>query len=183
MKPSAERPLVFVALGTDVHAFPRLISWVQGLTERLPAHDWFVQHGSTSLPTDLQGREFLDPVELDRLFARAAAVVCHGGPGLIMESRDFGHVPVVVPRDPALREHVDGHQQRFARRLATAGTIRIAESPEQFADQLDLVLKRGRPRPEQQPAEVSATVDRFAALVDQAVAARRGRDVHHVMSR
>ncbi len=51
---------------------------------------------------------------LEELLAQATVVVCHGGPGTVTEARDAGHVPLCMPRDPELGEHVDDHQQRFA---------------------------------------------------------------------
>lgn len=114
------RPVVAVLLGTDCHPFERLVRWVQQLSDSTDV-SWFVQHGSTQLPLGLPGAPLLGADELDHLLTRAAAVVTHGGPGLIMESRTHGHLPVVVPRDPALGEHIDHHQQRFVTRIAAAG--------------------------------------------------------------
>ena len=63
--------------------------------------------------------------------------MCHGGPGLITEAREAGHVPLCVPRDPQLGEHVDGHQQRFAALAAREGVVRTVQSQEAFDDELD----------------------------------------------
>lgn len=133
-----ELPLVAVLLGTDHHPFDRLLSWVAD-HECRPAR-WFVQHGSTPLRPGLTGAPMLGIDELSDLLLRADAVVTHGGPGLIMEARAAGHRPVVVPRDPALHEHVDWHQQRFTARLARAGTIHLALERDQFVDAVNLAL-------------------------------------------
>ena len=59
----------------------------------------------------------------------AAAVVCHGGPGTILGARHRGAVPIVVPRQHRLGEHVDDHQVAFSRRLAAdGGGIHLAET-------------------------------------------------------
>lgn len=133
---SEQRPLVAVLLGTDHHPFDRLVAW----TEQLAATgdiDWFVQHGATPLPAQhpwMSGRPMLGAAELEDLLGRADAVVTHGGPGLIMEARTHGHLPVVVPRDPVRGEHVDDHQQRFVRRIAATGSVLEAGHVLELAD-------------------------------------------------
>ncbi|HLF40466.1 MAG TPA: glycosyltransferase, partial [Acidimicrobiia bacterium] len=81
---------------------------------------------------ELVGRD-----ELHRLLETASAVVCHGGPASITECRSAGIVPIVVPRDPRLGEHVDDHQILFTRRLAAAGKIHLARSADRLAALLD----------------------------------------------
>jgi UDP-N-acetylglucosamine transferase subunit ALG13 len=72
--------------------------------------------------------------------SEATVVVCHGGPGIIMEAREAGHVPLCMPRDPHLGEHVDGHQQRFAAVVAGAGVVRAVSSLESFDHELAIAL-------------------------------------------
>jgi UDP-N-acetylglucosamine transferase subunit ALG13 len=128
-------PLVLVAVGTDVHPFDRLIDWVQRW--RGDAR-MVVQYGQSRPPEQAGGQPFLGHAELQRTMADAALVVCHGGPATITEARRNGHVPIVVPRDPSRYEHVDNHQQLFARRLGAAGMVRLCESESEFVAALDL---------------------------------------------
>ena len=51
-------------------------------------------------------------------------------------------MPLCVPRDPQLKEHVDGHQQRFAAVAAREGLVRTVLSQETFDDELDQTLAR-----------------------------------------
>jgi hypothetical protein len=62
----------------------------------------------------------------------AKAVVCHGGPGTIIDCLRSGLKPIVVPRRKDLGEHVDNHQVRFTRRLASLGFIHLAETNDDF---------------------------------------------------
>ncbi len=87
-----------------------------------------------------EGHGFLSHDRLVALMREASAVVCHGGPGLITEAREAGHVPLCMPRDPLLGEHVDGHQQRFAALAGSAGVVRTVHSLEDFHDELDSAL-------------------------------------------
>jgi UDP-N-acetylglucosamine transferase subunit ALG13 len=120
---------VLVLVGTDHHPFDRLVDWADECARRDPESRWVVQHGSSRAPQYAEAHDFVPHDELVALLAGADAVVCHGGPGTIMDARGLGHVPVCVPRDPALGEHVDGHQQRFATLVDRAGVVVRADSP------------------------------------------------------
>lgn len=173
--------VVAVLLGTDHHPFPRLIDWVERLATTTD-HTWFVQHGATALPdrlTDrLPDRVHATPIlgidALQDLLTRAAAVVTHGGPGLIMEARAAGHHPIVVPRDPRLGEHVDDHQQRFCARIAREGVITVADDLPALAAAVLAEHTHGPRRPAD-GTSVSPAADRLGLLVDALVARRAGR--------
>jgi UDP-N-acetylglucosamine transferase subunit ALG13 len=81
--------------------------------------------------------QFLGHEDLQRAMAAATLVISHGGPATITEARRNGHLPIVVPRDPAHREHVDNHQQLFARRLGTAGMVWLCETEAELIEALD----------------------------------------------
>ncbi|WP_157537016.1 glycosyltransferase [Nocardioides sp. Root190] len=160
------RPLVAVFLGTDHHPFDRLVRWAAGLEERagVSVH---VQHGSTTLPPGLPGASMLAPEPMDDLLHRASAVITHAGPGSIMDARDHGHVPIVVPRDPHLGEHVDDHQLRFARFIARSGAIMTAYDEDELAARVRMSVLVGRPRTA--VVRPTATLDRFEQLIDRLV--------------
>ncbi|MBM0125618.1 glycosyltransferase [Pimelobacter simplex] len=162
----ARPPLVAVFLGTDHHRFDRLLRWVADLSTQ-GRFDFHVQHGSTPLLAGLSGAPLLGPSALADLLDRADAVVTHGGPGSIMDAREHGHLPVVVPRDPHLGEHVDDHQQRFARFVARTGLVVTAYDEEELATRLSLAVLTGRRI--QTEHRVSPTLARFEALVEDLV--------------
>lgn len=133
---------VLVLVGTDHHPFDRLVDWADDCARRDPGSRWVVQHGSSRAPTYAEAHAFLPHDDLVALLADADAVVCHGGPGTIMDARGLGHVPVCVPRDPALGEHVDGHQQRFATLVDRAGVVVRADD----AAALDAAVRQAAAR-------------------------------------
>lgn len=127
--------------GTDHHPFDRLVEWVDSAAVRRPDVRFLVQHGSaTSPPRVAEGEPFLGHDLLVTLLAQAAVAICHGGPGTIMDAREAGHVPLCVPRDPALGEHVDGHQMRFAAVVGSEGVVRHVTSVGSFHAELDSAL-------------------------------------------
>lgn len=165
------RPLVVVLLGTDHHPFDRLAQWAVELAA-VDGADWFVQHGSTALPRALRGAQILPWGILNDLLVSADAVVSHGGPGMIMDARNAGHRPIVVPRDPLLGEHVDNHQQLFTARMAQAGLITSASTRDELRAAVDLALGAGRcsPAATVQGVDVSR---RLATIIDALIIGTR----------
>jgi UDP-N-acetylglucosamine transferase subunit ALG13 len=173
-------PTVLVSVGTDHHPFDRLVRWMDGwLGARTGAEvTCLVQYGASHPPRRARGLAYLDHPGLSQVMRGAHVVVCHGGPSTIAEARRQRHRPIVVPRDPRVGEHVDDHQQRFARRLADAGMVRLATSREELVRALDDALEHAEHvhlEADEVPSQPSATEAalRFGALVDDLFAARR----------
>lgn len=164
--------LVFVSVGTDHHPFDRLVQWVDAwLPEGVKC---VVQHGTSAPPLHAEGVAYLDHGALNSLLDEAAVVICHGGPTTITESRRHGRRPIVVPRSPALGEHVDDHQQRFCARMEAKGLISMAADEDAFRSLLDHALDA--PDDFTVPAyggDVAESVARFGDLVADLLA-RRG---------
>ena len=170
------RRRILVIAGTDVHPFGRLSGWADAWADAHPDDDVLVQHGYTPAPARARGIEMFTPDELAEALAGADAVVCHGGPGTISTVRAAGLLPVVLPRDPARGEHVDGHQLRFARWAGDRGLAVIAEDVDRLGAEVETAAARGRE--EAGPAEqVDATVrtlgDEIAALLRDGPRRRR----------
>ncbi|WP_091348067.1 glycosyltransferase [Micromonospora rhizosphaerae] len=127
-------------VGTDVHRFDRLIGWLERWWTARSEVRLVLQYGSSNPPNLPDAVPFLAHDELQRAIVEATVVVCHGGPATITEARRSGHLPVVVPRDPTRHEHVDNHQQLFARRLGAAGMVRLVESEADLVESLDKAL-------------------------------------------
>ena len=180
-------PRVAVLLGTDRHPFDRLVAWAATLAAK-DSDDWLVQHGYTQWP-DIAGRpdnvttsKILGVDELAPLLLNADAVVTHGGPGLIMEARAAGHIPIVVPRDPALGEHVDRHQLDFTARLAADGTIRLVHSLDELREAVREARATGRDISVNGPRN-QEMIARFGEAVDAARRAPRVPLWRHLVRR
>jgi len=161
---------VFVTVGTDHHAFDRLVEWVDDYVERRTATGQTVravcQVGTSHQARVADSMDYVKAERMAELFSSAAVVVSHGGPATIMEARQAGRRPIVVPRDPERGEHVDGHQQRFAAFLAERDQIDLATTRDEFERLLDLALSnREGAAAEIESGEVQATVERIEAMV------------------
>ncbi len=168
------KPLIFVTVGTDHHPFDRLIEWVDGWLANggQSKARVVVQRGASSRPVRAEGKDFLGAEEMADLMRRANALVCHGGPGTIMEGRGAGLVPIVVPRRRILGEVVDDHQLRFAARLSELGEARLAGSRDQLFGFLDRVVEDPEAFRSNSLPETRGAVTRVATLVDQVVRPR-----------
>jgi UDP-N-acetylglucosamine transferase subunit ALG13 len=176
----APAPLrLLVVVGTDHHPFDRVISWVDGwLARQGGSVSAVVQHGSSAAPRLAAGHAMLGHTDLQAFIRTAEVIVTHGGPATITEVRRRGLRPIVVPRDPALGEHVDGHQQRFARRMGAAGLVQLCEDRESLELALDavradpaLVQLAAGPQAHAGDPAVAATVARIGRIVDDLASA------------
>jgi UDP-N-acetylglucosamine transferase subunit ALG13 len=162
-----EGPLLLVTVGTDHHPFDRLVGWADAWLAAHPGSlRCLMQTGTSARPAAAEWRAYLEFDALQAAMASAAAVVCHGGPGTILGARHMGAVPIVVPRQHRLGEHVDDHQVAFARRLAAdGGEIHLAETEADLHRLLDRVAA--------EPAAFrSGSAGRTAAGRDRATAVR-----------
>lgn len=176
VQPSEHERNIFVTVGMDHHPFDRLMQWVSAWAAKSrPPVPVIVQYGSSSVPAGVRAVQFLDQHDMHSLLCRSLAVVTSGGPGTVMGAREVGLLPIVVPRQPQLGEHVDGHQLRFARHLATQRLAVVCEQPGELATALDAALadperyrlRADRPEP--------PGVAHIAELVDALVVASRQR--------
>lgn len=156
---------VLVLVGTDFHRFDRLVGWVDRWAADTGA-DVLVQYGTSRPPQVATGLPYLDWDKLQSELAEADAVVSHGGPATISEARKAGHLPVVVPRDPQLDEHVDQHQQQFSRRLGASGLVMLAETESTLRAALSAAAATGRGPAVAVPAVTADTTRRLGVLVD-----------------
>lgn len=159
---------ILVSVGTDHHPFQRLVDWADAFAERHPDDEVFVQYGSARPPAHAESSALLDHAELQDQIARADVVVCHGGPATITDVRRSGLIPICVPRDPSRGEHVDGHQMRFAARIAQGGLIDCRTDVDELADAVVTALSRGRVDPdslERVPDGVRAVGLQISALL------------------
>jgi UDP-N-acetylglucosamine transferase subunit ALG13 len=170
-------PSIVVTVGTDHHRFDRLVHWTDRWAATHPGVDVFVQHGTAVAPEVAHGAPLVEPGELGSRVRAATAVVTHGGLSSIMETRAAGILPIVVARDPAAGEHVDGHQQAFTAQQEHLGRIVLTCTEADFTAALDRAL--ADPSSCRLPpggADVSATVAEVGALVEDLVRRRPSRN-------
>ena len=160
-----------VTVGTDHHPFDRLVRWVDEWCDEHPDAQVIIQRGTSQRSRHGSCRELIPYAELCDLFARASAVVSHGGPATVMDALAAGRLPIVVPRDPSLGEHVDGHQLRFAQHLGERELAVVVEAKAALFTAIDKALANPSDFTVTVEAEVADGVTRFAEVVDEMLGA------------
>jgi UDP-N-acetylglucosamine transferase subunit ALG13 len=171
-------PDILVVVGTDHHRFDRVVVWTDTWARSHPGISVMVQHGTSPAPAFAAGHPLVPYDQLQNSMRGARVVVTHGGPATITEARRLGKVPVVVPRDPRLREHVDDHQQRFARRMGASGLVVLCESEGDFHRALDRALEDPAAFSVTATGEIErirGTVERYGSIFDAVIASSRRR--------
>ncbi len=170
-----ERDLVFVTVGTDHHPFDRLVAWADewARSGRNRGTDCLIQSGTSRSPEHTKFSDYMRYDEMVEAMERAIAVVCHGGPATIMDARRLGRIPIVVPRNADLGEHVDNHQRRFAARMAELGQVHLPATEHELFE----LLERALIDPNafalvESGDEIAQAVKRFEGLVDGLVKVR-----------
>jgi UDP-N-acetylglucosamine--N-acetylmuramyl-(pentapeptide) pyrophosphoryl-undecaprenol N-acetylglucosamine transferase len=150
---SSDGPLrVFVTLGT-IRPY-RFDALVDGVVRSLTQHDNVVWQLGITDRRDLPGdvHDFVTAAEFDEQAMLADVVITHAGVGSILRLLELGISPIVVPRRPERREHVDDHQAQVATALAHLGLVTMSEAP-QLSEQL---VHEPRPAVQRQDAEGDA---------------------------
>lgn len=161
-----------VSAGTYHFGFDRLMDWTQSWLAQHPEVVATVQHGTSRPVPGADNREIIPHPELLDLHRSASVVVLQGGAGGVMDTRELGIVPIVVPRIPMNHEVVDDHQIVFARRLRDLGIVHLAESEGALHRLLDQALSSNLPvRPDRRPPTPGAAA--AAAALDALLATGR----------
>jgi UDP-N-acetylglucosamine transferase subunit ALG13 len=166
-----------VTVGTDHHRFDRLMDWLDSWQAAHPGLvDWIVQHGASRPMREATGFAMKPRAEVLELLRIADLVVTQGGPGGIMDARECGKLPIVVPRLARLDEVVDDHQIAFAEHLAARRLVVTAQSEAE----LHAALDRACANPQAFAAvgdagDVAASVARLEAAVEQLLIRRPSR--------
>lgn len=134
----------FVSVGNAKQPFRRLLDAVAHLAPHLP-QPVIVQHGHTPFASAAcQVTAFMGMEEFARHIETAELLILHAGAGSVIHAIEAGKRPVVMPRRADLGEHVNNHQIEFARALAEAGKVVVADSPECLGGAITEVLGQGK---------------------------------------
>jgi UDP-N-acetylglucosamine transferase subunit ALG13 len=158
--------VILVTLGTHPQPMDRLIVGLDRLLASGELNDEVIITAAAygQRPSLARGLG-IQPFDVLTDMARTAkAIITHGGPASIALALSAGHSPVVVPRNPALREHVDDHQLRFAAWLAERRDITVVLEMDTLGDALREALARQADRPRNPPVPAEA-ITRLRAIL------------------
>lgn len=166
---------IFVTVGTDHHPFTRLLDWMDDWAVDRPDVQLVVQHGAARLSRHGTNHALLGAEEIRAQYEAADLVVSQVGPGTIADANCAGHLPIVVPRDPALGEVVDDHQVAFGEFMSARGRCTSVRTRDHLYAELGSRLTA--PVPADLPADVlpAATTSAITALSRTVLASPRRR--------
>lgn len=109
--------MIFVTVGTHEQQFNRLIKEIDRLKESgIIQEDVLMQTGfSTYEPKYCEWKKMLSYNEMNEMYEKADIIITHGGPASFMKALEMKKVPIVVPRQAQLDEHVNDHQVDFVK--------------------------------------------------------------------
>lgn len=131
--------MILLAVGTQF-AFDRLVRLVDEWAQRAGRTDIIAQVGPSRYNAKaLKTFDFLDAVAFSRLQREAKFHIAHAGMGSILGALELGKPILILPRDPALAEHRNGHQLATARHVAAWPGVHVAWEEAQLRAKLDQI--------------------------------------------
>jgi len=115
----------FVTVGVERMPFVRLLRAVDhAVRDGLLSATTMIQRGHTPyIPQYCLNERFFSFDEMVDRVLNADLIICHAGVGSVLLCRDLGRIPLVMPRLNRMGEHVDDHQQEFARVMEAEGHL------------------------------------------------------------
>lgn len=115
--------MIFVITGSQNFQFDRLVKKVDEMKkDGLLDEDVFIQLGSCGyVPTACDFERWLSFDAMRKRISEASLVITHAGAGTALLCLEMGKTPILVTRDKAYGELVDGHQVPFARMMEENG--------------------------------------------------------------
>lgn len=139
--------MIFVTVGTHEQQFNRLIKKIDDLkSKNIIKEEVFMQIGySNYLPVNCKYKKLVTYEKMIQYIMTASIIITHGGPGSIFLPLQYNKIPIVVPRNPLYKEHVDEHQIRFVKKMESQNRIiavyDIEKIEENIAEYENLVSK------------------------------------------
>jgi UDP-N-acetylglucosamine transferase subunit ALG13 len=118
---------LLVSLGTSkVYQFDRLVDQIRRIVPGGVDITWQIGHTRAE---ELPGKthRFLSARDLSTEIRESDVVIAHCGTGIALSALQAGKIPILVPRRPEWREHVDDHQSQIAQFLGGRGLALIRE--------------------------------------------------------
>lgn len=128
--------MILVTVGTERFPFDRLLETMEALRPHLNGEPVFMQTGVSGYRPSYPHERFIPFAEFSEKIETARIVVGHAGAGTWLMCAASGKLPIMMPRQRRLGEHVDNHQHMLARRMSEHGMILVAETAEEILDHI-----------------------------------------------
>lgn len=155
--------MILVIVGTDTHAFNRLLRWIDELIEERKIKDKVLaQIGhSTYIPKNYEWKKFFSYKEMLELIKKAKFVISHGGAGSIIDVLSIEKPLIVVPRRKKYNEHTDDHQVQLAKILNKKGKVLVAFEKRELEKAIEKIRKRKFKPKIKRPEKIIKLIENF----------------------
>lgn len=111
--------MIFVTVGTHEQSFERLIKKIDELKgKEIIKDEVIIQKGYTDYePKFCEAHKLIGYDEIQQYLEDAKIIITHGGPASFVAPLTIGKIPIVVPRQKELNEHVNDHQKEFVEQV------------------------------------------------------------------
>jgi UDP-N-acetylglucosamine transferase subunit ALG13 len=120
--------MIFVTVGTERFPFDRLIKFLDHkVAAGIITDEVFGQIGySGYVPRTFVYSRFLTFGEMIAHISSADIVVAHAGVGTTLLCLSLDKIPIILPRQKAMSEHLDNHQIEFSRQMEKERKVIVA---------------------------------------------------------
>lgn len=117
--------MIFVTLGTQDKAFPRLLDKIDTLIEQKIIQDEvIVQSGYTKYESNnMKIFNYVDDEEFNTYIDQCNLLITHGGVGCILSAITKDKKVIAIPRLKEYKEHVNNHQLEIINSFSKSGYI------------------------------------------------------------
>ena len=137
---------ILISFGTERFKFTRLCKYIKKLLKDLPKDTQFVvQIGST--PCNIKDKrvkvvQFLKYLEFKKLIQDSDIVIMHAGVGSFLDTVRLQKIPILVPRKPKLKEHLDDQQIQLGETLKKFFNVPVAYSYKELLEAIKQIKQR-----------------------------------------
>lgn len=152
--------MIFLTVGAERFPFDRLIKYVDeiSLINNIGGRVFGQIGTSKYLPSNFEYKRFLSFKEmLDRL-KESKIIISHAGVGSTILSFSLKKIPILVPRQHELGEHIDNHQIEFALKMSLLKKCITAYNRDELFDKItnyDQIVNALKPDPSSSSTQLS----------------------------
>jgi UDP-N-acetylglucosamine transferase subunit ALG13 len=160
--------MIFVTVGQEKFPFDRLLRIIDEAVARGEVGPpVFGQTGCSGYrPKAFPYVPYVSLGRMKELIRESRIVVTHGGTGSIVLCFSAGKIPVVVPREKRLGEHVDDHQAEFAAMLEAERRILVAHCSADLIYTINNYEKLMADLPRLRPAQIDPLVSYLTRFIE-----------------
>ncbi|MBU1130496.1 hypothetical protein KKE45_04220, partial [Patescibacteria group bacterium] len=128
--------MIFITVGTTKYPFNRLAKAINNYAKKNPQQKFTIQSGYTNHFQNYSNttiKKFFDFNKTINLIKKAQFIISQAGEGNIFSILQFAkNPPIIIPRNPKYKEHVDNQQIHTCQILKKRKLANIVNNPQKL---------------------------------------------------